>query len=229
MSATTSPALPLSEVARALEALWAEIRGNHPDVPDVAIVVASGASPRGLNWGHFAGDRWQVGEGRLPEVLIGGEGLQREPEEVLVTALHEAAHGVARTRGIDDTSREGRYHNGRFAALARELGLVPEQDKRIGWSPCTLAPGTLDRYVGSVGRLRTAVRGYRHAEYGPGAAGKDPDAEKSDRNGIRCWCECGRSFRIARTMFTQGDITCDCCGQPFRPKEDLGEDLQDDE
>jgi hypothetical protein len=35
--------------------------------------------------------------------------------------VHEAAHGLANTRGVKDTSRQGRYHNKRFRALAEEL------------------------------------------------------------------------------------------------------------
>ena len=57
---------------------------------------------------------------------MGGEGLRRGARAVLGTLLHEAAHGVATTRGIKDTSRQGRYHNRRFAELAAELGITVE-------------------------------------------------------------------------------------------------------
>ncbi|MFD1534873.1 hypothetical protein [Pseudonocardia aurantiaca] len=51
---------------------------------------------------------------------------------------HEkAAHALAHVRGIKDTSRQGRWHNARFKALAEEgrhrgdqgsaYGLVPDQ------------------------------------------------------------------------------------------------------
>lgn len=56
---------------------------------------------------------------------------------VLGTLLHEAAHGVASTRGIKDTSRQGRYHNRRFAQLATELGIVVAPDGARGWSATT--------------------------------------------------------------------------------------------
>ena len=69
-----------------------------------------------------AGDS-AVGEAvRLPEVFVGGEGLARGPADVLGTLLHEAAHALAHVRGIKDTSRQGRWHNARFKALAEELG-----------------------------------------------------------------------------------------------------------
>jgi hypothetical protein len=38
-------------------------------------------------------------------VLISGEGFQRGPVDVLGTLLHEAAHGLAYARQVQDTSR----------------------------------------------------------------------------------------------------------------------------
>jgi hypothetical protein len=90
----------------ALEAAWSAIRGRHPELP--AVVVVLGAESIGtagrLRLGHFAAMRWQpdptgqAGDAaavRLPEVFIGGEGLARGPVGVLGTLLHEAAHALA--------------------------------------------------------------------------------------------------------------------------------------
>ena len=63
--------------------------------------------------------------------MISGEGLARTPREVLGTLLHEAAHALAAARGITDTSRQGRYHNKKYAALAAELGLDVAEDSRL--------------------------------------------------------------------------------------------------
>ncbi|MFD0359908.1 hypothetical protein ACFQZZ_00375 [Nocardia sp. GCM10030253] len=38
--------------------------------------------------------------------------------------LHEAAHGVARACGVQDTSRGGAYHNAKYRGIAREFGLI---------------------------------------------------------------------------------------------------------
>lgn len=45
------------------------------------------------------------------------------------------AHALAHVRGIKDTSRQGRWHNTKFKALAEELGIEVSKDPRIGWSP----------------------------------------------------------------------------------------------
>jgi hypothetical protein len=129
-----------SRLVAALEHAWTAIRTHHPDAPPVVIVVASGSDPRNrkLNLGHFAAGRWQLTSPDQPtdraEVLVSGEGLQRGPIDVLGTLLHEAAHGLAYAHEISDTSRQGRYHNRRYATLAGELGLDVGHLDPIGWS-----------------------------------------------------------------------------------------------
>ena len=129
----TAPADPAvaSRLVAALEHAWITIRRHQPDFPQAVIVVASGSDPRSrrLNLGYFAAGRWQLTDqptdqpSDRPKVLVSGEGLQRGPVDVLGTLLHEAAHGLAHARKISDTSRQGRYHNRRYATLAQELGL----------------------------------------------------------------------------------------------------------
>jgi hypothetical protein len=64
------------------------------------------------------------------------------------TLLHEAAHGLADVRRIQDTSNKNRYHNQRFARLAKELGLQPPavKDDVLGWSECLITDATAERY-----------------------------------------------------------------------------------
>jgi hypothetical protein len=141
----------------ALEHAWQTIRWRHPDVPAAVLVVASGSEGKRLNLGHFAPHRWQVNGSDRHEVLVGGEGLQRGPVDVLGTLLHEAAHGLAQARGIADTSRQGRYHNRRYAALARELGLAVTNLQPIGWSATTVPDPTANRYAAQLGDLTAAL------------------------------------------------------------------------
>jgi hypothetical protein len=140
-----------SRLVAALEQAWTAIRTHHPDVPQVVIVVASGSDPRSrrLNLGHFAAGRWQLTDQPTDraEVLVSGEGLKRGPVDVLGTLLHEAAHGLAYARKVSDTSRQGRYHNRRYANLARELGLDVAHLEPIGWSATSVPDQTAARYV----------------------------------------------------------------------------------
>jgi hypothetical protein len=161
----TTPNGAASLLVAALEHTWQTIRQHHPEVPEAVLVVASGADGKRLNLGHFAPHRWQVNGADRHEVLIGGEGLQRGPTEVLGTLLHEAAHGLAQARGIQDTSRQGRYHNRRHATLAGELGLQVASIQPIGWSATTVPDTTAAAYAGPLEDLATALVLWRRHEH----------------------------------------------------------------
>jgi hypothetical protein len=209
-----------SRLVAALEHAWTAIRTHHPDVPQVVIVVASGSDPRGkrLNLGHFAAGRWQLTSPDQPtdrpEVLVSGEGLQRGPVDVLGTLLHEAAHGLAYARKISDTSRQGRYHNRRYATLARELGLDVAHVQPIGWSATSLPDPTAARYAEVLAELGTALVLWRRAEQ------TSPAGPGRSRNALPCSCACGRRIRVARSVLELAPIVCAGCTQPFEPDED---------
>lgn len=71
-----------------------------------------------------------------------------------------APHRLADARGIEDTSRQGRWHNQRFAKVPTELGLEPHKHDRIGWSPRSLPAGTAkecDAHPGFGGQILNEV------------------------------------------------------------------------
>ncbi len=128
----SEPAVPTvapfvaSEAVAVLEGVWRAIRARVPEVPEAVLVLASGTEDvRTPRFGHWAASRWRVDDvdTRRAEVLVAGEALAQGPRQVLSTLLHEAAHGLAHARRVQDTSRQGRYHNQRFRELAEELGL----------------------------------------------------------------------------------------------------------
>jgi hypothetical protein len=202
-----------AELVSALEASWSAIRANHKEVPAVVIIVGSGTATKHAKYGHFAPVRWQHGEQRLAEVLISGEGLKRPVEEVFTTLLHEAAHALADVREIKDTSRQGRWHNQKFAQLAGELGLDTTKDPKIGWSPCTLRKETATTYNSVLTDLKKALIAYRHPE----AIGTGK--EKNSNNALACACQCPRRIRVAKAVLELGEITCGVCDSTFEPDE----------
>jgi hypothetical protein len=200
-----------SLLVAALEHAWSAIRRRHPNVPDaVVVVVASGSEGKRLNWGHFAPHRWQVSGADRYEVLIGGEGLQRGPLEVLGTLLHEAAHGLAQARSIQDTSRQGRYHNRRYATLAHELGLDVASVKPIGWSATTVPQQTAGAYAGQLEELQAALVLWRRQEHRIGTGSRS-------RNLLAAACGCGRRIRVAKATLAEAPILCGACKEPFEP------------
>jgi hypothetical protein len=145
-------------------------------------------------------------------VLVGGEGLQRGALEVLGTLLHEAAHGLAQARSIQDTSRQGRYHNRRYATLARELGLEVTSVKPIGWSATTVPEQTATAYAGQLEELAAALVLWRRQEH---RIGTGPRA----RNLLPAACGCGRRIRVAKATLADAPILCALCEEPFQPDD----------
>lgn len=214
--AVPSPQAAASAVVAALERAWTAIRAHHPDVPQVVVILGAGSEARrGLfKWGHFAAARWQVAGTNRPEVLVSGEGLKRGAREVLATLMHEAAHGLANTRGVKDTSRQGRWHNRRFATLAGELGLKVDVDPKTGWSQTSLTDRLAGRYADQLAGLDAALGLWRHAERQLGPA-------TTSRNLLACSCECGRKLRIAKATLEQAPIICGACEEPFEAERAL--------
>jgi hypothetical protein len=199
-----------SLLVAALEHTWQTIRTRHPELPRAVLVFASGAEGKRLNLGHFAPHRWQVNGADRHEVLVGGEGLQRGPLEVLGTLLHEAAHGLAQARDVQDTSRQGRYHNRRYATLARELGLDVASVQPIGWSATTVPDTTAAAYAGQLQELQAALVLWRRQEHRIGAGPRS-------RNLLAATCGCGRRIRVAKATLAEAPILCSLCSQPFQP------------
>jgi hypothetical protein len=214
--ATPSPQAAASAVVASLEQAWTAIRIHHPDVPQVVVILGAGSEVRrGLfKWGHFAAARWQVADTNRPEVLVSGEGLKRGGRAVLATLLHEAAHGLANTRGVKDTSRQGRWHNRRFAALAGELGLQVEVDPKTGWSQTSLTDQLADRYADQLTGLGAALGLWRHTERQLGPA-------TVAHNLLACSCACGRKLRVAKATLEQAPIICGGCEERFEPERAL--------
>lgn len=221
MTATSTPTPVPTITERLVAALtnaWRAIQQQHPEVPDTVLTLGSGTLSQrsAMVLGHFAAGRWQMGpDKQLPELFVGGEGLKAGAAAVLATLLHEAAHGLAFARAVKDTSREGRYHNARFKALAEELGLAVAEDGNRGWSGTTLPPSTAERYAEQVATLASAITAYRHAEGPAGGGGK-----AKSRNNIVATCACPRRIRVARAVLAQAPILCGACDTEFTAEED---------
>ncbi|MFF4291027.1 hypothetical protein ACFY0R_37890 [Streptomyces sp. NPDC001633] len=228
-------------IITALEAAWAAIRARHADVPEVVMITGTARQLGGDRWGHFGADFWAVPQdgGRASELFIAGELIALGGARVLKTLIHEAAHGVAYVRGIQDTSGDGnRYHNKRFVALAEELGLKgPAQSmKTHGWTDCTLPPATAERYAAVIAELDAAALPYLGvpvvsaggdedqddgAEEGQGGDEETPKKKRraGKRFAIVCRCETPRRLQVTPKSLEDGPIICGICRQEFEAEE----------
>lgn len=196
-----------SDLVAAFEAVWKEIQRRHPDVPDV---IATLAGDPGV-YGHFAPHRWgSTEDGRSThELFIGGEGLERGAVSTLGTLLHEAAHGAALVRGVKDTSRQGRYHNKAFKAIANEFGIEVERVGSIGWSKTTVPAATVEAYDEQIALLDKAIIAHRHYGLAEILTGG------TSNNGHSLECGCGRKIRCSNKVHEQGEIICGMCMTAF--------------
>ncbi|MEA9986092.1 hypothetical protein [Subtercola sp. RTI3] len=207
---TTTVSTPL---VAAIETVWKSIQDRHEDVPAVVVTLGSGTAKQGMKLGHFAADRWMRGDELVHELFVGGEGLQRGGVGVLGTLLHEAAHGAARAREIQDTSRQGRFHNAKFRAIGEEFGLNLEKDPSIGWSVTTVPADTERSYADEITTLDGGLVAYRLTEMSAGG-------RKSNNNGVTALCGCGRKIRVSKTVYAAGPISCGLCGSDFEAEDD---------
>lgn len=121
-------------------------------------------------------------------------------------------------RGIQDTSRQGRWHNERFRALGTELGLTLEHHNQIGWSITTVPDDTCRRYRDELEGLALALVAYRRRE--PGRHGG-----RKSNNGLTAECDCGRKIRVSYKAFNAGPIICGVCTVAFRTDDSCKADI----
>lgn len=248
-NAPTDPLIPVptSGILAALERCWAKIRQRHPQVPDVVMILGPGdLKPGQVKFGHWSPARWTLTDGTRPEVLITGECFELGAAETVGVLLHEAAHGLAWARKINDTSRQGRYHNTDFRILAEELGLAVKKDAVFGFNDTSMTKAALDVYEAEIRDLdvahhqaRRAKRGSRlgfwllppgprpdseEEEGGEPVEGSQPDAgepEPKRRSRVTLVCECDepRRIQVAPGVAVKGAIRCGVCRQDFAETE----------
>lgn len=202
-------ASPTMKIVEAINECFKAIRAQHPDVPNLSLVV--GTSSRRAH-GHFHANTWQLGEERVHEIMLSGETLRRSAEDVFGVLLHEAAHSIAQVRGIQDTSRQGRFHNTRFKLLAEEVGIVVEKVPGIGWSETSVPSKTRKLYQRQITLLRRALKTYRVPRY----EGEPPPPKKTT---IKLQTASGRTLTVPILFHEQGAIFDAITGEAFEPVE----------
>ena len=190
----------VSTVVRAIEDIWADLCKLNPDIgPNVQVVI--GAPPKGVG-GHWVDATWRHHSDEkktLDELFISGELLISDPDVILTTIIHEAAHSMNFYRGVKDTSREGRYHNKHYAAAAQEaqeLGLVTVTSKLDGVLTPTIASDAVKAYAPMVKKIAVARRSWRRPsikQSAPPKRDRDAYCTNCDLHGrlSKRWVEAG--------------------------------------
>lgn len=189
-------------LSRVLERAWAEIHWRHPEVPHVIAVVGRSVNGRRPRVGHLLSSSWEPGPHGVAELVVYERLFEFGATAVLGALLHEAAHGLAAARGVDDSSGHGgRYHTADYRSMATELGLDCRRDRRAGWSVTEVPSELAARYRGVVRRL-SMVAG--------------PDRPSPTVSTV-LRCLCGRSVGVSLGVLARGSVLCRVCGGEFTP------------
>ena len=219
-------------VVSRLNDVWRRIQEFHPDVPDVFIVTkATGRGRGGTTLGHYHAGQWDVDMTTTPEVMLSGECLHSGADQILQTLIHESVHAVAKVRGVQDTSRQGRYHNRRFVEIANEFGLVwPADDEtgvarapdgRIGFSSVQLPDETRAKYRHQLKRLACIQIGRPlsgQAGQDPGNDPDDPTKPKTPTPRVKVACGCREAMFGPKAWLELTPLICGLCNEQFVEK-----------
>jgi hypothetical protein len=216
-----------------------ELPGLVETLQDEVLLTTGGTSR--LAYGWFAESAWQYGDRRVHELFVNADlraanTLATPAEEVLVTLLHEACHVWAQATDIKDTSRDGRYHNRRFAEIALIIGLGVEKDTSIGHRTPGLSSWARIDYADLLGDLERGlilareplVTGWDSTSPDDedvavdDAAPAPSDPATATKKYIFATCQCQDAWdrhlatiRVAKGSWRVGTIYCSICQAPF--------------
>ena len=138
-----------------------------------------------------------------PEVFIASELITDGAARMFAVLLHEAAHAIASNRSVKDTSRHGRYHNGRFRAIAEEVGLSAAREPTIGWSLTRLSESATREYRDVLDQLNLALSG---------TPGPDDRAAAAAADGPVCACgQWVPATHRRHPLILAGTVMCAAC------------------
>lgn len=118
------------------------------ELPEAVITIKQGKTEKQSVYGTFTPSVWAKYETEVDadgerhtnilntyhEIAIASDALNRPIPNIACTMAHEMVHLYCAIANIKETSRNDRYHNKKFKALAERSGLVVSEVDKIGWS-----------------------------------------------------------------------------------------------
>ena len=141
------------------------------------------------------------------EINICAEYLNREPEEIITTLLHEMCHLYNVEKGIQDTSRGRMYHNSRFKEVAERSGLLVEKHDKYGY--CITTPS---EELTALVKKKTRAGCFKLARAKTYRDGKPKTTTKGSD---------GKEKTVSRTKQSMRKYICNTCGIIIRASKDI--------
>lgn len=171
-------------------------------LPQPVITIQTAGRKPYLGW--FRADSWKDKKKEVPEINITAEEMNRAPEAILETLIHEMVHLDNWMNNIKDVS-SNQYHNKNFLRGCEEVNLICERGNH-GWNSTSLSP-ELRRIIRAGKPRKSAFKTFRVADGGA----KTGSGSKL----IKWTCGC-TNVRVAVPDF---DATCNACGNEFSEAE----------
>ena len=141
------------------------------------------------------------------EINICAEYLNRSPEQIIATLLHEMVHLRNIQLNIQDTSRGGSYHNANFKATAENCGLLVLKGEKYGYCITEPSPAIV-MYVKEFCRFGCfkleRMKTYKNGSPKTTTTGKD-----------------GKEKTTSRTKQSMRKYECPSCGLIIRASKDI--------
>ena len=209
MKQTTKMSRAVGQLEKIYNTINTDLFGGTLPVPIITVQSKPGT------YGHCSVAKvWKRPDGNTYELNIAAEVLDYPIEETLDTMIHEMVHLYCREQGIQEVSRGGKYHNGRFKAEAERRGLTCYKTEIYGWN--TRAGDNLIEYAMEkgwseirIGReefpmIHTGATGTGHS----GATGGTTGGQKRPSSTRKLICpKCGTSVRATKKV----NILCGDC------------------
>jgi len=185
--------------AKAIRRTWKAIASHCGDLPEVSVAIRDQGPP-----GHQV---VVVDEHDGHMLWVARSAIHTAAHELLAALIHAAVDCSA-----DVTSRQGRYHNERFAVIAGWFGLNVERSQVHGWVDVGLSEDARRLYRTQIADLA------EHLPSGPVPVVPSRSAVtgRVTSNGpLSARCGCNRLIKVSRRTLAVGPIVCGVCRELF--------------
>ena len=130
MKQVTNMSRLVNQLEKMFRTLNTDLFNNTLDMPIITV------TPSNRSYAHYTPwNAWNVGEKQRREINIASGTLNRSLEAITASLLHEMIHMYNDTvLNIQDTSRNGTYHNKEFKKACNKFGLICTKTEKYGWS-----------------------------------------------------------------------------------------------
>lgn len=199
MKETTKMSRAVGQLEKMYNAINTDLWNGELPTPIITVQSKPGT------YGHCTVAKvWRKKDDATYEMNIAAEALDLNIEEVLDTIIHEMVHLYCRENQIQEVSRGGSYHNGRFKKIAEAHLLTCYRTEKYGWNTTGAGNLRLIEYALSKGwnEIKIAREGsFRLGGRVPGLPGARPSGQRrpSSTRKLLCPC-CGNSVRATKDV-----------------------------